>query len=130
MTQQIEFMRLTTGEEIVASVTNNGDKIRIDNPLIVEVETFMEEGKQLLYMKEYLPQSIVDVKSVEIPLDMVIIAVKVSEEFLDQYNQAIEYFYNSEIKKPPKKKASKIDETGKVVALFEALLEKKDKPVH
>lgn len=130
MTQQIEFMRLTTGEEIVASVTHNGDKIRIDNPLIVEVETFMEEGKQLLYMKEYLPQSIVDIKSVEIPSDMVIIAVKVSEEFLDQYNQATEYFYNSEIKKPSKKKATKVDETGKVVALFEAMLEKKDKPVH
>jgi hypothetical protein len=132
MTQQIEFMRLTTGEEIVASVTHNGDKIRIDNPLIVEVENFMEEGTQMLYMKEYLPQSIVDIKSVEIPSNMVIIAVKVSDAFLNQYNEATEYFYSMEIetKKPSKRKATKMDETGKVVALFEAILEKKDKPVH
>jgi hypothetical protein len=129
MNENIKFIRLATGEEIVAEITENTDSIHLKYPLIVEVETFMEEGRQLLYMKEYLPQSVVGVKEVDISKEIVIISVPVAAEFVEQFEQATEFFYNSEVKKPSKKKA-KVEEASKVVSLFEAMIEKKDKPVH
>jgi hypothetical protein len=129
MNENIKFIRLATGEEIVAEITENADSVHLKYPLIVEVETFMEEGRQLLYMKEYLPQSVVGVKEVDISKEIVIISVPVAAEFVEQFEQATEFFYNSEVKKPSKKKA-KVEEASKVVSLFEAMIEKKDKPVH
>lgn len=129
MKDNIKFIRLATGEEVVAEVTEVENNLNLKYPLIVEVETFMEEGRQLLYMKEYLPQSVVGVKEVNITKDIVILSVPVAEEFLEQFEQATEFFYNSEVKKPAKKKA-KSEDVSKVVSLFEAMLEKKDKPTH
>lgn len=131
MKENIKFMRLTTGEEVVSQVTELENEYNLKYPLIVEVETFMEEGRQLLYMKEYLPQSVVSVKEVNIPKDLVIISVQVAEEFLDQFEQASEFFYNADVKTTAKKKRKvSADEVSKVVSLFEAMADKKDKPVH
>ena len=130
MSRNIKFLRLATGEEVVAEITEAEESVHLRYPLIVEVETFMEEGRQLLYMKEYLPQSVVGVKEVSISKEIVILTVPISEEFYEQYEQATEYFYNPDTKKPSKKKAKTTEETSKVVSLFEAMIEKKDKPVH
>jgi uncharacterized protein (DUF1330 family) len=131
MTPNIKYIRLYSGEEIVAEVTELEDAWTVKNPLIVEVETFMEEGRQLLYMKEYLPQSVVSVTEVNLLKELIAFVVPVTEEFLEQYNQATEYFYNSkEFKQVVKKKKVSSDETSKVVSLFEAMMDKKDKPTH
>lgn len=130
MSNNIKFIRLSTGEEVVAEITEVEGKLNLKYPLIVEVETFMEEGRQLLYMKEYLPQSVVSVKEVAIPADIVLLSVPVSDDFLEQYNQATEFFYNLEDKPAIKHKKVTRDDTAKVVSLFEAMLEKKDKPTH
>lgn len=131
MNENIKFIRLATGEEIVAEITEVNNNLNLKYPLIIEVETFMEEGRQLLYMKEYLPQAVVGAKEVEIAKDMVIINVPVAEEFIEQFEQASEFFYNSDVKKSvKKKKKTNTEEVSKVVSLFEAMLEKKDKPTH
>jgi hypothetical protein len=124
----IQFLRLATGEEVVANCTFKEETVLIDCPLIVEIETIMEEGRQLLFMKEYLPQAIVKTKAVDLPKEMVIFTAEISEDFLEQYTEASNYFYNvdAKIKNKSKKSTSKGE---KVVSLFDTAMDK-DKPVH
>lgn len=126
--ENLKFIRLANGDDVVANIDEETDTtITISNPLVVEVETFIDEGKQLLFMKEYLPQSIVAQKHITIDKEMLLSPpMPIVESFIEQYTSASDYFYN-----PKEKKAEKRQTKGeKVVSLLEAMVEKKDKPVH
>ena len=81
-------------------------------------------------MQEYLPQTIIEIKEVEIPSEDVLFVTPVRAEFFEQYDYVCEFFYND--KKPEMKiKKEKLSEaTEKVVSILEAMQSKKDKPVH
>lgn len=127
----LRFVRLRGSypDDLIGFVTYKEECIVIDKPLRVEVETFFEEGRQILSMQEYLPQTIIEIKEVEIPTKDILFVTPVKKEFIEQYQYVCDYFYSE--KKEPKLKTENISDTAeKVVSILEAMQAKKDKPVH
>ena len=129
----IRLVHFYSGEDVVAEFTDNGnDTITLNKPLYVEVETFIDEGRQMLYIKEMLPQAITKASQVTIPVDSALYIVEISEDFLEQYNSACDFFYEttSVVNRKSKNKPKSEHTESKVVSILEAMLEKKDKPTH
>lgn len=126
--RELKFVRLQSGEDLIGMVTFGEEYITIFHPLRVHIETFYEEGKQLLAFDEYLPQTVIDMKEIDIFAHDILFTSPVKENIVDQYNQVSQYFYNNKSK--VKKKSSEEETQDNVVSLVEALMEKKNKPIH
>jgi hypothetical protein len=133
---ELKFVRLKTlPDDIIGYVTYKEGYIVVELPLRIEIETLFDEGRQILAMQEYLPQSVISIKEVDIDNADVLFATPVNAEFVEQYEYVADFFYNNEhnLKNPQKKKtrAKKVDDLQEnVVSILEALQSKKDKPVH
>ena len=133
---ELKFIRLRTiPDDIVGYVTYKEGYIVVELPLRIEIETLFDEGRQILAMQEYLPQSVIDLKEVDFDNDEVLFATPVKEEFVEQYEYVADFFYNNttKLKNPLKKKTlseESTDNAQKVVSILEAMASKKDKPVH
>ena len=136
---ELKFVRLRTiPDDIIGYVTYKEGYIVVERPLRIEIETIFDEGRQILAMQEYLPQSVISIKEVDFDHEEVLFATPVREEFVEQYEYVADFFYNnqSKIKAPPKKSIETevekdiLDKTQKVVSILEAMASKKDKPVH
>ena len=142
---EVEFVRFKHPyEDLAGFVIITGNKLIIDFPLIVELESDYEEGRQAMFLKEFLPQGIISKTTIEFPLKDILFHEPVREEFLEHYEEAKEFFFFEQLqaKKTVKlKKGSAVvdqdhfdEETTErvknVVSILEALRDKKDKPVH
>lgn len=131
--KQLMFVRLRSAydDDLLGYVTKTETTITVEMPLRVMVETIFEEGRQILSMQEYLPQSIIEKRSVDFDIADVQFMDNVKADFVEQYEYVSDFFYNNEPKITDKKK-ERVDNTNKekVVSIFEALASKKDKPVH
>ena len=134
---ELKFVRLRSiPDDLIGYVTYKEECIVIETPLRIEIETLFDEGRQILAMQEYLPQSVITIKEVEFYNEEVLFVTPVIEDFIEQYEYVADFFYNNEtkLKSPEKKKAKGVDTTqesvDKVVSIMEALQSKKDKPVH
>lgn len=132
--KDLRFVRLKeTSEDLVGYVTHKEGYLTIENPLRVDIETLFDEGRQILAMQEYLPQSIVLIKEIDILSEQVMFTTPVREEFVEQYEYVSDFFYNNKttLRDPPTKKKKKKDaDADNVVSIMEAMVNKKDKPVH
>jgi len=133
--KDLRFVRLrNTAEDLVGYVTHKEGYLTIEQPLRVDIETLFDEGRQILAMQEYLPQSIVMIKEIDILADEVMFTTPVREDFVEQYEYVSDFFYNnkSTLRDPPTKKKKKkgVEDTDNVVSIMEAMVNKKDKPVH
>lgn len=133
---ELKFVRLrNTFEDLIGYVSYGTEHITIERPLRIDIETLFDEGRQILSMQEYLPQSVIDIKEVEIQIDDVLFVTPVRAEFYEQYEYVSDFFYNNiaRIKSPAMSENEKKDvaeKTQKVVSILEAMANKKDKPVH
>lgn len=136
--KEIKFVRLrNTMEDLVGYVTHYDEYIVIERPLIIDIETYMEDNKQILSLQEYLPQAVINIQEIEIPTDDIAFTTSVKEEFIEQYEYISNFFYDVEkrgkssvIKNKEEIKESVTDTAQKVVSILEALQSKKDKPIH
>ena len=133
--KELKFVRLKTSvDDLIGYVTYKPECIVIETPLRIEVETIFDEGRQILCMQEYLPQTVIELKEIEIPLSEIMFVTPVREQFVEQYEYVCDFFYNNEakIKNPlaPKKLDITPETAEKVVSILDALASKKDKPVH
>jgi hypothetical protein len=133
--KDLRFVRLrNTAEDLVGYVTHKEGYLTIEQPLRVDIETLFDEGRQILAMQEYLPQSIVMIKEIDILADEVMFTTPVREDFVEQYEYVSDFFYNnkSTLRDPPTKKKKKkgVEDTDNVVSIMEAMVNKKDKPIH
>jgi hypothetical protein len=133
--KELKFVRLKTSvDDLIGYVTYKPECIVIETPLRIEVETIFDEGRQILCMQEYLPQTVIELKEIEIPLSEIMFVTPVREQFVEQYEYVCDFFYNNEakIKNPlaPKKVDVTPETAEKVVSILDALASKKDKPVH
>ncbi len=134
--KQLKFVRLRSlPEDLIGYVTYKDECIVIETPLKIEVETFFEEGRQILCMQEYLPQTVIEIREIELPLADIMFVTPVKEKFIEQYEYVRDFFYNNESKirnplMPKKTQEETQEEVTKVVSILEAMANKKDKPVH
>lgn len=135
--KELKFVRLkSTYEDLVGYVTYHTDYLTIEMPLRVEIETIFEEGRQILALQEYLPQSLIEIKHIDISMDDVMFSTPLKKEFYEQYEYCRDFFYDNESKlRDPKvvtkaRKEEMSETAQKVVSILEAMANKKDKPVH
>jgi hypothetical protein len=136
---ELRFVRLRTiPDDIIGYVTYKQDYVTVELPLRIEIETLFDEGRQILAMQEYLPQSVIEIKEVDFENNEVLFAAPVRADFVEQYEYVADFFYNNtaKIKTPAKKTVESevekdiLDKTQKVVSILEAIASKKDKPIH
>lgn len=136
---ELRFVRLKNfSDDIIGYVTYKEECIVIETPLRIEIETIFEEGRQILAMQEYLPQSVIELREVEIPMSDILFAAPVRSEFYEQYEYVSNFFYNNthnltnpKKKKTKGKKIENIEEMQEnVVSILEALAKKDKGPVH
>lgn len=131
--KELRFVRLrNTSEDLIGYVVHKEGYLTIVHPLRVEVETDFDEGRQILAMQEYLPQSIIEIKEIDILSEEVMFTTPVRLDFIEQYEYVSDFFYNNKasIKSPKRGKLKQKDSEDNVVSIMEAMLNKKDKPVH
>ena len=134
---ELKFVRMRNSfEDLIGYVTYSDNYIYIDKPLRIEVETLFEEGRQILSLQEYLPQTVVEIKGIEIDMSEVMFVTPVKKEFFEQYEYVADFFYNnnSKVKKPSKKEVDSVEDVAekvnKVVSIIEAMAKKDKGPVH
>jgi hypothetical protein len=134
---ELKFVRMRSSfEDLIGYVTYLDEYIYIDKPLRIEVETLFDEGRQVLSLQEYLPQTVVEIKGVEIEMSEVMFITPVKQEFIEQYEYVADFFYNnnSKVKKPTKKEVDAVEDVAekvnKVVSIIDALAKKDKGPVH
>jgi len=137
---ELKFVRLKNiPDDLIGYVSYKDECIVIETPLRIEIETYFEEGRQILAMQEYLPQSVIELREIEIPMSDVLFATPVRKEFYEQYEYVSDFFYNNthNLNKPKKKKTrgKKIDDNDEetqqnVISILEAIAKKDKGPVH
>jgi len=131
---ELKFIRLRSiPEDLIGYVSYREDCVIVETPLRIEVETIFDEGRQILSLQEYLPQSVIELKEIEFYNEEVLFTTPVREEFYEQYEYVADFFYNNQakIRESNIKKKKPLEETKeKVVSILEAMANKKDKPVH
>jgi len=136
---ELKFVRIiSTCEDLVGYVTYHQEYLTIRMPLRIEIETIYDEGRQILSLQEYLPQSLIAIKEVDISMSDIMFSTPLKEEFYEQYEYCRDFFYdNTSTLKNPKVVGRKVEQqeefsetAQKVVSILEALQSKKDKPVH
>jgi len=135
---ELKLVRMkNTLDDLVGYVTYGTECITIARPLRIDIETLFDEGRQILSLQEYLPQSVIEMNEIEINLNEVMFITPVRKEFYQQYEYVSEFFYNNtniiDTRKPKLKDEEQkeiLEKTQKVVSILEALANKKDKPVH
>jgi len=76
---ELKFVRLRTlPDDIIGYVTYKEGYIVVELPLRIEIETLFDEGRQILAMQEYLPQSVISIKEVDIDNADVLFATPVN----------------------------------------------------
>lgn len=135
--KELKFVRLKDHwQDIVGYVTYKDECILIESPLRIDIETLFDEGRQVLSMQEFLPQSVIELREIEIPTNEIMFVTPVRADFVEQYEFVSDFFYNNKhTMNEPKKKKKKTAELEaikeNVVSILDALATKKDKgPVH
>ena len=133
---ELKFVRLRSlPDDLIGYVSYKEECIVIELPLRIEIDTIFEEGRQILSLQEYLPQSVIELREIEIYNEEILFVTPVRQEFIEQYEHVSNFFYNNDhsIKDPKKTKKEmekRLEATEKVVSIIEALQAKKDKPIH
>jgi hypothetical protein len=132
---ELRFVRLRSiPEDLIGYVSFRDQYIVIENPLKIEVETYFEEGRQVLAIQEYLPQTVIELKEVEFYSDEVLFTHPVKAEFVEQYENVSHFFYGDQERKlsqkEQKEKKPTTEQTEKVVSILEALAKKDKGPIH
>ena len=133
---ELKFVRLRSlPDDLIGYVSYKEECIVIELPLRIEIDTIFEEGRQILSLQEYLPQSVIELREIEIYNEEILFVTPVRQEFIEQYEHVSNFFYNNDhsIKDPKKSKQNKekrLETTEKVISIIEALQAKKDKPIH
>ena len=97
--KELKFVRLRSiPDDLIGYVTYKEECLVIEQPLRIEIDTMFDEGRQILSMQEYLPQSVIEIKEVEFYMEEVLFATPVRQEFIEQYEYVADFFYNNKSK--------------------------------
>lgn len=128
---EVQYIRLRNGDDIIASVEDIGNFLVLTNPMRVFIETILEEARQTVILDEYLPQKMIEIKSVQVPKEDVMFNTALSKSFLQDYETISKACYDPEPELPKKKKEFS-DSAGeanedKIISLLETIEAMKSK---
>ena len=146
-TETVRFIRLRSGDDLVAYTIELPTSLVIRRPIGVAVETIIELNKQIVTMYEWLSPAIADYETLTINMDDVLFCLPVQVDFETKYLEMSDILFDpvnyedriSRKKKGGKKKKETAEagteekKESNVVSFADVLadmLSKKDKPVH
>lgn len=146
-TETVRFIRLRSGDDLVAYTIELPTSLVIRRPIGVAVETIIELNKQIVTMYEWLSPAIADYETLTINMDDVLFCLPVQVDFETKYLEMSDILFDpvnyedriSRKKKGGKKKketaeaGTEENKESNVVSFADVLadmLSKKDKPVH
>jgi hypothetical protein len=91
---ELKFVRLKSADDLVGYVTHYDNYIVIEKPLRIDIETYLEENRQILSLQEYLPQAVIDLQEIEIPGEEISFTTPVKADFVEQYEHIADFFYD------------------------------------
>jgi hypothetical protein len=119
----VRYIRLRDGSDIIAYCEDLGEKLLLSKPMRVYIETILEEARQTVILDEFLPQKMVEIKSVEILKEDVMFNTPLNKGFLQDYEAVSSACYD-EVEEKPKVKEKKVQSSGnddKIISLLEAI---------
>lgn len=82
-------MRLITGEDIIAEVVEDSDKVTLINPMSIFFKR-LQTGKALILMSPWVPIEIVSDNTIEMKSSTIISFMKPRDTLLDHYHHTID----------------------------------------
>lgn len=82
-------MRLITGEDIIAEVVEDSDKVTLINPMSIFFKR-LQTGKALILMSPWVPIEIVSDNTIEMKSSNIISFMKPRDTLLDHYHHTID----------------------------------------
>lgn len=82
-------MRLITGEDIIAQVVEDSDKVTLINPMSIFFKR-LQTGKALILMSPWVPIEIVSDNTIEMKSNTIISFMKPRDTLLDHYHHTID----------------------------------------
>jgi hypothetical protein len=89
MNEKIKLMRLITGEDIIAQVVEDSDKVTLINPMSIFFKR-LQTGKALILMSPWVPIEIVSDNTIEMKSSTIISFMKPRDTLLDHYFHTID----------------------------------------
>jgi hypothetical protein len=120
---EVQYIRLREGSDVIAQCEDLGDRLVLTKPMRVYIETIIEEARQTVILDEFLPQRMVEIKSIEILKQDILFNTPLNKGFLQDYETVSCACYD-EVEEKPKAKGKKIQSSGtddKIISLLEAI---------
>lgn len=97
MNTEIRLLKLTNGEDIIAEVNENTEKYRIDNPLLMRVQSRVTPSgvQEGLHLSRWV-QPFSDETQFTIPIQHVVLSTNVSEGLSKYYEYTVKSFEREE----------------------------------
>jgi hypothetical protein len=93
----IIFIKLRHGEDLVAYLLEeNETSFHIKRPMLINVMSDMQTGKQMISVKEWMPPIITDMDDAFISKKDIYLSAPVRDSFKEEITGVINYFYSVE----------------------------------
>ena len=91
---ETKFIRLITGEDLIANclINEKTQRVDIENPMKVVITRSTSSGKTILIMMPWLPLEIVSDEFATLKLEDVLTIVEPKDSFLEYYNNTVEEY--------------------------------------
>ena len=86
----IQIIRLTTGEDIIAYVTNNDVGYKVEDPMMLRVNYRGNDPQGILQLSYWLPVELIKTNMVMVQFDHVLTIMEPEDNFKEYYIGAIQ----------------------------------------
>jgi hypothetical protein len=94
-TTLIKFIKLKNGDDLVGFILQETESdIYILRPLAISIETDLEEVKQFIGIREWLPPSIVKEEGARLPRTDILLIMEVENSFKEDFVQMSKLLYS------------------------------------
>ena len=101
--ESMRFIKLKNGDNLVAYTEEADGMVTMTRPLCVLIENDLDEGKQYINVREWIPPMLVKDDCATIPRDEILLVMDVVDSFKDEFIELSKFFYSiTPIKKPVK----------------------------
>lgn len=110
--EEIHFFKCRT-DDLIAYYTESENEVTLRRPIVVYIDTDMDEQKQFLAIKEYLPGLFCSTESMTLKKDEITFHCPLNMDFVDDYIKISDFFYGELVAQ--RRSLKKTKESGNVI---------------
>lgn len=127
---EYKFFRLVTGDDIIAKVLDfSNDRFHLINAMKLLIDADMDNGKQTIYMHNWLPQYVAKNNTCYIDLKNILVCCEVEEDIKEYYASVVDDMidYSKNVQKTSDALKTVKGDGKKVISIADAFNKNKDK---